>query len=99
METAPHRGPATPARASLLLGLVGVLLAWMTFAIGAIAALPALLSSVTAVILGIVALFRGSHAVERGFRRQAILGIVLGALFPAFVIFITLTARASAAIS
>jgi len=87
------------ARTSLLLGLTGVVLAWVTLAIGAIAALPALVLSVTAVILGTVALFRGSHALKRGSRRQAIFGISLGVLFPAFVMFIVLTARASAAFS
>jgi len=95
-QTAPPRSPERLARTSLFLGLAGVVLGWVTLAMGAIAALPALLSSITAVILGCVALYRGFHRVERRFPRRAIAGITLGVLVPAFVLFVALTAKASA---
>jgi len=95
-QSVKFRSPDRLARTSLLLGVAGVLLGWVTLAIGAIAALPALLSSLGAVIRGTMALFRGSQTVERRFRYQAISGIIFGVLFLAFVLFVALTAHASA---
>ena len=85
----------TLARRSVECGLAGFALAVIALAIAAIAAVPALLSSITAIVLGALSLFRGSRRENGRYRFLAVIGIIIGAIPPVFVLFLVVTARAS----
>jgi len=90
-----HQSPDTLAKRSVECGLTGFALAVIALAFAAIAAVPALLLSITAIVLGAMSIFRGNRMEDGRYRFLAVIGIIIGAIPPVFVLFLVVTARAS----